>query len=82
MHIATSFSLLTKGSAQEWALIVTGEAKPQSGDKMVDNAGDDMPLLARVDIASGKVTRFRFADVDFAALDKVLTPYRSRTRQQ
>ena len=82
MHIATRFSLLTKGSAQDCALIVTGEAKPQSGDKMVDNAGDDMPLLARVDIASGKVTRFRFADVDFAALDKVLTPHRSRTRQQ
>ena len=82
MHTATGFSLLTKGAAQDWALIVTGEAKPQPGDKMVDNAGDDMPLLARIDIASGKVTRFRFADVDFATLDKALTPYRSWTRQQ
>ena len=80
MRIATSFSLLTKGSAQDWALIVTGEAGAQTGDHIVDNAGDDMPLLARVDIASGKVTRFRFADVDFAALDKALAPYRRRTQ--
>ncbi|MEO7362791.1 MAG: PA2928 family protein [Gemmatimonadaceae bacterium] len=80
MRTATSFSLLTKGSAQDWALILTGTAKPQPGDQMVDDAGDDMPVLARVDISSGKVTRFRFADVDFAAMDKALTPYRTRAQ--
>jgi len=82
MRIATGFSLLTKGPAQDWAWIVTREAKPQQGDRMVDSAGDDMVLLARVDIESGKVKRFRFADVDFEALDKVLNPFRSRTVKQ
>ena len=80
MRIATSFSLLSRGSAEDWALVVTGEANPQAGDKMVDQAGDNMPLLARVNIADGKVTRFRFADVDFAKLAGQLTPYRSRNR--
>lgn len=82
MRKTTGFAMLTKDPGQDWALIVTGEARPQAGDKMVDDAGDNMPVLARVDVADGKVTRFRFADVDFEALDKALIPYRSRTVKQ
>ena len=78
MRRTTSVSMLTKGNPQDWALIVTGEANPQPDDKLVDESGDDMPLLARVNIADGKVTRFRFADIDFKALNDSLTPYRSR----
>lgn len=80
MRTATGFSMLTKGIVQDWALIVTGDATPVSGDKVIDQNGDNMPLLARVDIADGKVTRFRFADVDLEELDQKLTPYRTRKR--
>lgn len=78
MRVATGFSMLTKGSAEDWALVVTGQARPKPGDQLRDDAADDMPLLARVRIEDGKVVRFRFADVDFKKLDAALTPYRSR----
>lgn len=54
---------------------------PQLGDRMVDEAGDNMPLIARVRIDDGKIVRFRFADIDFKALDAQLTPSRSRKQQ-
>lgn len=79
MRVATGFALLSRGAAQEWALVVAGLEAPSSGDQMTDSSGDDMPVLARVSIADGKVARFRFAEVDFRALDGELTPYRSRS---
>lgn len=79
MRVATGFALLSRARAEDWALIVTGLAPSTSGDLMTDSSGDDMPVLARVNIADGRVTRFRFAEVDFKALDGELTPYRSRT---
>lgn len=78
MRIATGFSMLTKGSSEDWALVVVGEARPRAGDKLTDDAGDDLPLLARVRIEDGRVQLFRFADVDFAGLDATLTPFRHR----
>ena len=45
---------------------------------MVDDAGDDLPVLARVNIADGKVTQFRFAELDLEKLKESLTPFRSR----
>lgn len=81
MRVPTSFLLLSKGPAQDWALIVTGQARPRSGDKLADDAGDDVPLLARVDIADGKVTLFRFADIDLKKLGEGLTSFRRRNRK-
>lgn len=78
MRMATGFSMLTKGSSEDWALIVTGETRMRSGDKMVDDSGDDLPAIARVRVEDGKVVRFRFADVDFEKLTSTLTPFRSR----
>ena len=78
MYIATGFSMQSKGAAQDWALIVTGESTPRSGDTLVDDSGDRLPMFARVRVSDGAVLRFRFADVDLRKLDEVLTPYRRR----
>jgi hypothetical protein len=78
MRTATSFSTLTRGGPEDWAFIITGVARPQAGDQMVDQAGDNLPLVARVRVGDGRTLRFRFADIDFKAMDAALTPYRSR----